>query len=70
MDLSSSLDLTRRDRLYLDIDKDFLKEGTNVLIECHRLNDPTDATEMNNDMFVKKYTALMKGRWRYEFDQV
>ncbi|BCU93787.1 MAG: hypothetical protein CM15mV3_0730 [Caudoviricetes sp.] len=35
----------RRDRLYLDIDKDSLKEGTNVLIECHRLNDPTDATE-------------------------
>jgi hypothetical protein len=54
----------RRDRLYLDIDKDFLKEGTNVLIECHRLNDPTDATEMNNDMFVKKYaTALMKRQW-------
>ena len=47
----------RRDRLYLDIDKDFLKEGTNVLIECHRLNDPTDATEMNNDMFVKKYAT-------------
>ena len=54
----------RRDRLYLDIDKDFLKEGTNVLIECHRLNDPTDATEMNNDPFVKKYaTALMKKQW-------
>ena len=54
----------RRDRLYLDIAKDFLKEGTNVLIECHRLNDPTDATEMNNDMFVKKYaTALMKKQW-------
>jgi len=54
----------RRDRLYLDINQDFLKEGTNVLIECHRLNDPTDATEMNNDMFVKKYaTALMKRQW-------
>ena len=54
----------RRDRLYLDINQDFLKEGTNVLIECHRLNDPTDATQMNNDMFVKKYaTALMKRQW-------
>ena len=54
----------RRDRLYLDINKDFLKEGTNVLIECHRMLDPTDATEMNNDPFVKKYaTALMKKQW-------
>ena len=54
----------RRDRLYMDLDKDFLKEGTNLLIECHRLLDPTDATEMNNDMFVKKYaTALMKRQW-------
>ena len=54
----------RNDRLYLDIDKDFLKEGTNVLIECHRLIDPTEATQMNNDVFVKKYaTALMKRQW-------
>ena len=54
----------RRDRLHLDINQDFLKEGTNVLIECHRMIDPTDATEMNNDPFVKKYaTALMKKQW-------
>jgi len=54
----------RRDRLYMDLDKDFLKEGSNILIECHRLVDPTDATEMYNDMFVKKYaTALMKKQW-------
>ena len=54
----------RRDRLYMDLDKDFLKEGSNILIECHRLIDPTDATEMYNDMFVKKYaTALMKKMW-------
>lgn len=54
----------RRDRLYMDLDKDFLKEGSNILIECHRLIDPTDATEMYNDMFVKKYaTALMKKQW-------
>ena len=54
----------RRDRLYMDLDKDFLKNGSNILIECHRLIDPTEATEMNNDMFVKKYaTALMKRQW-------
>ena len=54
----------RRDRLYLDIDKDFLQEGQWLLIEAHRMIDPTDATEMYNDMFVKKYaTALMKRQW-------
>ena len=54
----------RRDRLYLDINKAFLKEDTYLVIEAHRMIDPTDATEMNNDMFVKKYaTALMKRQW-------
>ena len=54
----------RRDRLYLDIDKDFLETGQHLLIECHRLLDPTDATEMYNDIFVKRYaTALMKKQW-------
>ena len=54
----------RNDRLYLDIDKDFLQAGTNVLVECHRLIDPTEATQMNNDVFVKKYaTSLMKRQW-------
>ena len=54
----------RRDRLYLDIGKDFLNEGKYLLIEAHRLIDPNDATEMYNDMFVKKYaTALMKKQW-------
>ena len=54
----------RRDRLYLDVDADFLAEDKYLLIEAHRMIDPTDATEMNNDPFVKKYaTALMKKQW-------
>jgi hypothetical protein len=54
----------RRDRLYLDLDKDFLNEGKYLLIEAHRLIDPNDATEMYNDMFVKRYaTSLMKKQW-------
>ena len=54
----------RRDRLYLDINKSFLKEDTWLLIEAHRLIDPTDATEMYNDMFLKRYaTALIKRQW-------
>jgi hypothetical protein len=54
----------RRDRLYLDIDKDFLQEGQSLLIEAHRMIDPTDATEMYNDRFVKLYaTSLLKKQW-------
>ena len=54
----------RRDRLYLDINKSFLNEGKYLLIEAHRLIDPSDATEMYNDMFMKRYaTALIKRQW-------
>ncbi len=54
----------RRDRLYLDVDADFLATDKYLLIEAHRMLDPTDATEMNNDVFVKKYaTSLMKKQW-------
>ena len=54
----------RRDRLYLDIKKSFLNKERYLVIEAHRMIDPTDATEMNNDMFVKKYAAaLMKRQW-------
>jgi hypothetical protein len=54
----------RRDRLYLDVDKDFLQEGQWLLIEAHRLLNPLEATEMYNDMFVKRYaTAQMKRQW-------
>jgi len=54
----------RRDRLYLDVDADFLSEGKYLLIEAHRLIDPSDATEMYNDMFLKRYaTSLIKRQW-------
>jgi hypothetical protein len=54
----------RRDRLYLDVDKTMLKQDLYLIIECHRLLNPNDATEMYNDIFVKRYaTALMKKQW-------
>ena len=54
----------RRYRLYLDVDMDFLQENQWLLVEAHRLIYPDDATEMYNDMFVKRYaTALMKKQW-------
>jgi hypothetical protein len=54
----------RRDRLYLDVDKTMLQQDLYLLIECHRLLNPNDATEMYNDIFMKRYaTALMKKQW-------
>lgn len=54
----------RGDRLYLDIDEKFLKQDLYLLIEAHRMLDPTDVTEVYNDMFLKRYaTALMKKQW-------
>ena len=54
----------RRDRLYLDVNQEFVKEGNYLLIEAHRLLDPNDATEMYNDIFLKRYaTALIKRQW-------
>lgn len=54
----------RRDRLYLDVDMDFLQKNQWLLIEAHRLLNPQEATEMYNDLFVKRYaTSLMKKMW-------
>ena len=54
----------RGDRLYLDIDEKFLKQDLYLLVEAHRLLDPTEVTEVYNDMFLKRYaTAMMKKQW-------
>ena len=37
---------------------------TNFLSECHRKIDPTDFTDIYNDMWLKRYsTALVKYQW-------
>jgi hypothetical protein len=54
----------RGDRLYLDIDEKFLKQDLYLLVEAHRLLDPSEVTEVYNDMFLKRYaTAMMKKQW-------
>lgn len=54
----------RRDRLYLDIDPQDVKEGEYIVIDCHRALDPTSATDVFNDSFLKKYlTSLIKKQW-------
>ena len=52
-------------RLYIDMDwSEDLKVGEYLVIECYRKLDPTDMTDIYNDMWLKKYsTALVKYQW-------
>ena len=54
----------RQDRLYLDIDYNSLNAGDFIVIDCHRILDPTTYTQLFNDSFMKRYlTALIKRQW-------
>lgn len=54
----------RQNRLYLDIDWKSQKAGNFLVIECYRILDPNDFTNVYNDSFLKMYlTALMKRQW-------
>jgi len=54
----------RQDRLYVDVDPEFLDSGSYLIIECHRALDPSSWTQVWNDSFLKKYaTALIKRQW-------
>jgi hypothetical protein len=54
----------RENRLYLDTDWDQLTAGDWILIECYRMLDPTESTEVWNDIWLKRYlTALIKRQW-------
>ena len=54
----------RQDRLYLDIDYNSLNAGDFIVIDCHRILDPTTYTQLFNDSFLKRYlTSLIKRQW-------
>lgn len=54
----------RQGRLYLDMSWDTLKEDQYLLIECYRILDPTNFTQVYNDSFLKMYfTSLVKKQW-------
>ena len=54
----------RQDRLYLDIDYGGINVGDFIVIDCHRILDPTTYTQLFNDSFLKRYlTALIKRQW-------
>ena len=51
-------------RLYIDYNTAKLTAGEYIIIECYRKIDPTDMTDIYNDMWLKKYaTALVKFQW-------
>ena len=54
----------RQGRLYLDIDFATLSVDDYLIIDCHRILDPSDFTKVYNDRFLKRYyTALLKRQW-------
>lgn len=54
----------RQNRLYLDIDWGSQSLDDFLVLDCYRILDPNDFTNVYNDSFVKKYlTALIKRQW-------
>jgi len=54
----------KQSRLYLDIDFGSMSDDTYIVLDCYRLVDPSDASKVYNDWWLKKYTtALIKRQW-------
>jgi len=54
----------RQDRLYIDIDWASISVGDWIIIDCWRILNPNECTEVWNDSFLKQYlTALVKKQW-------
>ena len=54
----------RQDRLYIDTDFKTINVGDHFVIDCFRILDPNDFTQVYNDQFLKRYfTALCKKQW-------
>jgi hypothetical protein len=54
----------RQDRLYLDIDWGAQTKDTYIVIDCYRILDPSQFTQVYNDSFLKMYlTAIIKRQW-------
>lgn len=54
----------RQNRLYVDIDWGSAVAGDYIVLDCYRIMDPNDYSNVYNDSFVKLYlTALLKKQW-------
>ena len=54
----------RQNRLYLDLDWASQSANQYIVIDCYRILDPNEFTNVYNDSFIKKYlTSLIKRQW-------
>ena len=54
----------RQHRLYMDIDWEQVPDDSFLIIECYRLLDPANASDVFNDWWLKRYlTATIKKQW-------
>ena len=54
----------RQDRLYIDTDFKTINVDDHFVIDCFRILDPNDFTQVYNDQFLKRYfTGLCKKQW-------
>lgn len=54
----------RQNRLYLDIDWGAQSAGNYLVLDCYRILNPSEFTNVYNDSFLKRYlTALIKRQW-------
>jgi len=54
----------RQNRLYLDLDWASQSADQYIVIDCYRILDPNEFTNVYNDSFIKKYlTSLIKRQW-------
>ena len=55
----------RQNKLFIETDwANKFEAGDFLIVECYRVLDPTQYTEVYNDIFLKKYcTALIKRQW-------
>ena len=54
----------RQHRLYMDIDWRQVSKNTYIIIDCYRLVDPANASDIYNDWWLKRYlVAIIKRQW-------
>ena len=54
----------KQHNLYMDIDWNQINPDSFLILDCYRLVDPGNATDVYNDFWLKRYlTALIKKQW-------
>ena len=54
----------KQHRLYMDIDWKEFTEDQYIILDCYRIVDPANASDIYNDFWLKRYlTAIIKKQW-------